>query len=441
MVSWLMLQCVAKIPRRPLLLQRIGRFYSTKSSKPLRILFCGSDDFSSASLRALHAECERNPQLIKSIDVLCRPGKPSGRSLKKIREVPIKAVAQQLSLPVHERDTFTGWDLPKPQGESINLIIAVSFGLFVPPRILRSTEYGGLNVHPSLLPLFRGPAPLQHTILSGTKQTGVTLQTLDDKSFDHGIILAQTPAPFFSVPSWEHCTYYELLQFLAPKAASMLVRGLQDRLFVPPLVDVGLSSMEDDDSSNPTGYRREHAGKITPEDRKINFLNWRGDRIYRHYRALGRLWTDVWIDAKTTKRLIFEDITLDDRPSIAWTENWEKTYPGADIRKAEEGVHSMTPLFIVASKVASFWYPVRYVADGSAIIFDTNSGSVRVGSITVEGQSKKAASKALGSLRPEISWRLVSGQKQTSEGAHKLFVEPVESDELKEEGNREVGGD
>ena len=82
--------------------------------------------------------------------------------------VPIKAVAQELSLPVHERDTFTGWDvsssgvhldiilieyqLPNPQGEPINLIIAVSFGLFVPPRILKSAEYGGLNVHPSLLP-------------------------------------------------------------------------------------------------------------------------------------------------------------------------------------------------------------------------------------------------------------------------------------------------
>jgi hypothetical protein len=58
----------------------------TKASKPLRILFCGSDDFSSASLRGLYEEQRRNPELIASIDVLCRPGKPSGRDLKKIRE-------------------------------------------------------------------------------------------------------------------------------------------------------------------------------------------------------------------------------------------------------------------------------------------------------------------------------------------------------------------
>lgn len=82
--------------------------------------------------------------------------------------MPIKAAAQELGLPLHERDTFTGWNvrigihcrfsgadyiqLPKPNDESINLIVAVSFGLFVPSRILKAAEYGGLNVHPSLLP-------------------------------------------------------------------------------------------------------------------------------------------------------------------------------------------------------------------------------------------------------------------------------------------------
>lgn len=69
--------------------------------------------------------------------------------------MPIKDAARELSLPVHEIDTFTGWSPPiypgSPQ-EVINLIIAVSFGLFVPPRILGAAKYGGLNLHPSLLP-------------------------------------------------------------------------------------------------------------------------------------------------------------------------------------------------------------------------------------------------------------------------------------------------
>lgn len=62
------------------------RFYTTKSYDPLRILFCGSDEFSIASLRALHAYHLKQPNQIASIDVVCRPGKRVGRGLKKVRE-------------------------------------------------------------------------------------------------------------------------------------------------------------------------------------------------------------------------------------------------------------------------------------------------------------------------------------------------------------------
>lgn len=124
----------------------------SKVSKPLRILFCGSDDFSVSSLKAVQRERERNPNLIKSIEVLCRPGKPVGRGLNKIFQAPIRAAAEQLGLPLHERDSFRGWQLPRSDDETINLIIAVSFGLFIPARILQSAEYGGLNIHPSILP-------------------------------------------------------------------------------------------------------------------------------------------------------------------------------------------------------------------------------------------------------------------------------------------------
>jgi methionyl-tRNA formyltransferase len=107
------------------------RFLATKTYDPLRILFCGADEFSIASLKALHEEHVKRPDRISSIDVVCRPGKRVGRGLKTIREgtlstfkdqyawnyahsiiwsiVPIKAVATELSLPIHEIDTFKGW--------------------------------------------------------------------------------------------------------------------------------------------------------------------------------------------------------------------------------------------------------------------------------------------------------------------------------------------
>jgi hypothetical protein len=102
-----------------------ARWSSDKVCDPLRILFCGSDGFSVASLKAVHQELLERPDTIASIDVVCRPGKRAGRGLRNIREgssfvidmqcsrltsiVPIKRVARDLMLPVHEIDTFTRW--------------------------------------------------------------------------------------------------------------------------------------------------------------------------------------------------------------------------------------------------------------------------------------------------------------------------------------------
>ncbi|KAK2801858.1 Methionyl-tRNA formyltransferase [Onygenales sp. PD_10] len=301
------------ILRRPLVVRTAFiniRYASTKSSDPLRILFCGSDSFSIASLKALYKEHVSNPKTIQSIDVVCRPGKKYGRGLKKIREVPIKAAATELSLPIHEIDTFTGWTPPSTAG--INLIIAVSFGLFVPPRLLNYAKYGGLNVHPSLLPEFRGPAPLHHTLLAGRTTTGVTLQTLDPKSFDHGVILDQTPSPGFDIPNPETCSVPQLLDLVSNKSAQMLVQGIRNRVFVPPLKDVGWISKD-------SPFARQYAGKITPEERHVDWKNWPSDEIIRRQRLIGPVWgnaiissskSEECVERREIKRLIFKDLEI-----------------------------------------------------------------------------------------------------------------------------------
>ncbi|KAJ5585213.1 uncharacterized protein N7459_005013, partial [Penicillium hispanicum] len=289
-------------PRNP------WRFYSTKSYDPLRILFCGSDEFSIASLKALHAYHLKEPSRISSIDVVCRPGKRVGRGLKKIREVPIKEAASALSLPIHEIDTFTDWTPPTTANGPINLIIAVSFGLFVPSRILNAATYGGLNVHPSLLPDFHGPAPLHHTLLAGRTRTGVTLQTLHYKNFDRGLILSQTPMPGFDIPNPESCTVPELLNLVAPKGAQLLVDGIQEGLFVPPVKDAGWRSEQDDETPI-------HATKIQPEDRHIDWNNWTSLDIGRRHRVLGPLWSNALVSTNpadgppsfSLKRVILTD--------------------------------------------------------------------------------------------------------------------------------------
>ncbi|KAF9882728.1 Methionyl-tRNA formyltransferase [Aspergillus nanangensis] len=276
--------------RRPAFGHFAYRLFTTKSHDPLRILFCGSDEFSIASLKALHDEHVKQPDRISSIDVVCRPGKKVGRGLKTIREVPIKAAATQLSLPIHEIDTFKGWTSPVLPEGPINLIIAVSFGLFVPPRILNGAKYGGLNVHPSLLP-----------------ETGITLQTLHLKHFDHGAILQQTPPPGFEIPA--SCTVQELLDIVAPKGAEILVDGIRKGLFVPPVEEAGWRSTDSTETLI-------HATKIIPEDRHIDWTTWRAMDISRRNRVIGPLWSKALVatDHRPDKpsfqyrRVIFTDL-------------------------------------------------------------------------------------------------------------------------------------
>ena len=189
--------------------------------------------------------------------------------------MPIKSVANQLGLDLHQIDTFKNWQPP----ESTNLVVAVSFGLLVPARILNGARYGGLNVHPSMLPDLRGPAPITHALLKRRTHIGVTLQTMHPTRFDDGLILSQTSPPGIPVP--ESSTPNDLINALGPLGADMLCQGIERGLFVDPKeARAGLRDLE----------QLDHAPKITPEDRKINWKTWTADEIVLRDRVLGRLW-------------------------------------------------------------------------------------------------------------------------------------------------------
>lgn len=130
---------------------------------------------------------------------------------------------------------------------------------------------------------FRGPAPLHHTLLAGRTTTGVSLQTLHLQHFDHGTILAQTPSPGFEIPNPDSCTVPELLDVVAPKGAELLVKGIQQGLFVPPHKNAGWYTAEQKDLI--------HATKIKPEDKHIDWATWTWTTISRRERVLGPLWS------------------------------------------------------------------------------------------------------------------------------------------------------
>ncbi|KAJ3475701.1 hypothetical protein NLG97_g9369 [Lecanicillium saksenae] len=305
------------------------RFAKDKSDA-LRILFCGSDDFSCESLKALHAEHRRNKALVESVEVMVLPPKRMGRGNKKLAQLPCKELAEELGLTIHERKTFRDWTLP----EGTNLVVAVSFGLFVPPRILSSARYGGLNVHPSLLPHLRGPAPIHHAYLRGDQHTGVSLQTLDPTAFDHGTILAQTPAPGITMP--EKQSFQDLKHYLAVGGARMLVQGLRDGVHVPPHKAAGWAP------GPAEGEKLVHAPKTTKADLEIDWKAWKVDGIIRRLKVFGAAWSRAVVssgkDKGASKRVLFIKAKAVKADAVAEIEAEERIIKFVDANEVESDV-------------------------------------------------------------------------------------------------------
>jgi len=271
---------------------------------PLRILFCGADSFSIASLKALHEESKSPSSNILSIDVVTKKDKLSGRGLKRYRSPPIKATAQDLGLRLHQIDSFTQWSPPKYEAQecpNINLVIAVSFGLLIPPRIINNSHYGGLNVHPSMLPDLPGAAPVQWSIMFGRRYTGVSIQTLHPTKFDEGVVLSQTPSPGLVIPDPDSITAAELRDRLAPVGAEMLVQAIRDRLYVPPH-----KAVKRKEPSLPLGIFK--APRITTEMKAVDFQTMTRLVITRRNRAIPKLWAIGETREQTSpeRRIIFE---------------------------------------------------------------------------------------------------------------------------------------
>ena len=327
--------------------------------------------------------------------------------------VPLQGLAEQLKLPIHPRDTFTGWQPPQPDGEPINLIIAVSFGLFVPRRLLRGALYGGLNVHPSLLPDLRGPAPLQHALLADLPSTGVSLQTLSDEAFDAGLVLAQTPRrPGIPIPAG--CSVAELGRLLAPVGADMLVRALRAGLHVPPLSAAGW-----DPSTPEERAHLRHAPKITAADRRVAWAaSAPGGRsaadLAARARLLGPLWGRALRCDGSEKRVILEGVEV--AASEDWPEEMVRSLRAAGKARengggggAEGDPAGETDLGVVtwveevpagegdAATTGTREVDIPYFPDGDAIIVPVaqGGGCVRIRSIKVEGENSRPAAAAI----------------------------------------------
>ncbi|XP_066557645.1 methionyl-tRNA formyltransferase, mitochondrial isoform X2 [Amia ocellicauda] len=180
---------------------------SVRSAPPWRVMFFGTDEFALQSLKLL-AESSKHNSSERVVDKL--------EVVTLLKELPVRTFANQNKLPVHD------WPHVDP-GEQFDVGVVVSFGSLLREDLIRRFPYGILNVHPSLLPRWRGPAPVFHTVLNADTVTGVTVMQIRPKRFDVGPVLSQE---LFPVP--KNCTAEQLGASLATMGAEMLIHTLKN---------------------------------------------------------------------------------------------------------------------------------------------------------------------------------------------------------------------
>jgi hypothetical protein len=258
---------------------------------------------------------------------------------------------------------------------------------------------------------FRGPAPLHHTLLTGETHAGVTLQTLHPEKFDHGAILAQTPQPGFEIPNASKCTYQELLDFITPKAAQMLVQGIRDRLFIPDSDQCVSSQGTNLSSTAKPDHPLRHAPKITADDRQINWNTMTAEEILRRDRVLGRLWNVCHPVGKPKTRLVFRGLTnfKDIDPDFSWEAavlnliGKESSLTPSYMKKSSD-VEDFSEAFLLPLWSHGERYRVPSLRFGDAIVLRSpDNGAVLINEITMDGRRKTSAKAILDWAQYDIA--------------------------------------
>ena len=151
----------------------------------MRIVFAGTPEFAAKHLYALIFEDSTH----EVVAVYTQPDRPSGRG-KKMTSSPVKILAEKANLPLYQPENFkSDEDRVILSNHRPDLMIVVAYGLLLPIEILNIPRYGCINVHASLLPRWRGAAPIQRAIEAGDDVTGVTMMQMD-VGLDTGDILS-----------------------------------------------------------------------------------------------------------------------------------------------------------------------------------------------------------------------------------------------------------
>ena len=238
----------------------------------MRVLFLGTPGFAVASLQALlnftHDEYE-------VVGVITQPDRPAGRG-HKLTPPPVKVLAEQSGLSVFQPERLR--DNPKAveflREKDPQLIVIVAYGQILTPEFFDYPRLGSINVHASLLPKYRGAAPVPHALLNGETQTGITIMKIDE-GMDTGDILSQV-----TLPIGENVTGGELEDILAHEGAELLIQT------IPPYAK-GKIQPQPQESQEAT-----YAPRITKQEAEIDWIR-SAPEIHNWIRALNP-WPTAW---------------------------------------------------------------------------------------------------------------------------------------------------
>ncbi|UKJ21005.1 methionyl-tRNA formyltransferase [Enterobacter mori] len=201
-------------------------------SKTLRIIFAGTPDFAARHLDALLSSGH------KVVGVFTQPDRPAGRG-KKLMPSPVKVLAEEHGLPIFQPASLRPQENQQLVADlNADVMVVVAYGLILPKAVLDMPRLGCVNVHGSLLPRWRGAAPIQRSLWAGDAETGITIMKMD-VGLDTGDMLFKLACPITNEDT--SATLYDKLADLGPQGLIETLQQLADNTATPEVQDEALA--------------------------------------------------------------------------------------------------------------------------------------------------------------------------------------------------------
>ena len=241
----------------------------------LNIVFMGTPEFSVPTLKALIKN------KFNIISVYTQPPAKSHR-VQKINFSPVQQFSEKNNLPVRSPENLNNdEEYNFIKNLSADLVVVVAYGKLIPTSILKTTKLGFVNIHASLLPRWRGAAPIQRAIMNGDKKIGVSIMKIEEK-LDSGPVLASK-----EILLDENAIYGEMQKKLSLIGSDLLIESLKN-------IENGKAKFIDQDHSIAT-----YAKKVIKQETKINWKQ-ESSRVLRHIHGLSQN-PGAWFEYKSER--------------------------------------------------------------------------------------------------------------------------------------------